>query len=55
MIVHIFRTDLRQVYSLEKLWSDAKRVNIPAERITLVTDPDQPLKKRPVRRATKSR
>lgn len=55
VIVHIFRTDLRQVYSLEKLWGDAKRVNIPVERITLVTDPDQALKKRPVRRATKSR
>ena len=55
MIVHIFRTDLRQVYTLEKLWGDAKRVSVPAERVTLVTDPDQTLKKRPVRRAIKSR
>jgi ribosome-associated protein len=55
VIVHIFRTDLRQVYTLEKLWGDAKRVKVPTERVTLVTDPDQTLKKRPVRRATKSR
>jgi ribosome-associated protein len=55
VIVHIFRTDLRQVYTLEKLWGDAKRVKVPTERVTLVTEPDQTLKKRPVRRATKSR
>jgi hypothetical protein len=55
VIVHIFRTDLRQVYTLEKLWGDAKRVSVPTERVTLVTDPDQTLKKRPLRRAIKSR
>jgi ribosome-associated protein len=55
VIVHIFRIDLRQVYTLEKLWGDAKRVKVPTERVTLVTDPNQTLKKRPVRRATKSR
>lgn len=55
VIVHIFRTDLRQVYTLEKLWGDAKRVKIPTERVTLPADTDQTLKKRPVRRATKSR
>jgi ribosome-associated protein len=55
VIIHIFRTDLRQVYTLEKLWGDAKRVKVPTERVALVTEPDQTLKKRPVRRATKSR
>jgi ribosome-associated protein len=55
VIVHIFRTDLRQVYTLEKLWGDAKRVKIPTERVTLPADTEQTLKKRPVRRATKSR
>ncbi|WP_447986525.1 ribosome silencing factor [Nitrospira sp. Nam74] len=55
VIVHIFRTDLRQLYTLEKLWGDAKRVKVPTERVALVTEPDQTLKKRPVRRATKSR
>jgi ribosome-associated protein len=29
VIVHIFYKPLREFYSLERLWSDAKRVRIP--------------------------
>lgn len=29
VIVHIFYEPLREFYSLERLWSDAKRVRIP--------------------------
>jgi iojap-like ribosome-associated protein len=54
VIVHIFRTDLRQVYMLERLWGDAKRVKIPAERVEVLSEPVQTTKKRPVRRAAKS-
>jgi ribosome-associated protein len=31
VVVHVFRSDVRGHYALEKLWSDAKRVRIPAE------------------------
>lgn len=55
VIVHIFRTDLRHVYTLEKLWGDAKRVKIPTERVTVLPEPVQTAKKRPPRRAAKSR
>ena len=55
VIVHIFRTDLRQIYTLERLWSDAKRVKIPTERVTVLPEPLGTAKKRPVRRAAKSR
>jgi ribosome-associated protein len=55
VIVHIFRTDLRRHYALEKLWGDAKRVKVPTEPATAVTEPVPKAKKPPVRRATKSR
>ncbi len=29
IIVHIFRSDIRQYYALEKLWSDAPQIPIP--------------------------
>ncbi|MDQ6733400.1 MAG: ribosome silencing factor [Nitrospirota bacterium] len=54
VIVHIFRTDLRQVYMLERLWGDAKRVKIPTERVAVLPEPVQTTKKRPARRAAKS-
>lgn len=54
VIVHIFRTDLRQHYALEKLWGDAKRIRIPSERVPLVPEPVPVIKKRPVRRALKA-
>lgn len=55
VIVHIFRTDLRQIYTLERLWGDAKRVKIPPERVTVLPEPVSTPKKRPARRAAKSR
>jgi ribosome-associated protein len=32
IVVHVFRTDIREHYGLEKLWNDAKRVRIPSDR-----------------------
>ena len=29
VIVHVFRTDVRSYYGLEKLWADARTVRIP--------------------------
>jgi ribosome-associated protein len=55
VIVHVFRTDLRQIYTLERLWGDAKRVKIPPERVTILPEPVQTAKKRIPRRAAKSR
>jgi len=32
IIVHIFRTDIRQYYALEKLWADAPQIPIPEHK-----------------------
>lgn len=32
IIVHVFYKPMREFYSLERLWSDAKKVRIPASR-----------------------
>jgi len=29
IVVHVFKTDIRQHYALEKMWSDAPRIPIP--------------------------
>ncbi len=29
IVVHVFKTDIRQYYALEKMWSDAPRIPIP--------------------------
>lgn len=34
VVVHIFRADIRGHYGLEHLWSDAKRVRLPAHPAT---------------------
>lgn len=31
VVVHVFQADIREHYGLEKLWSDAKTIKIPAE------------------------
>lgn len=32
VVVHIFLKDIREHYALERLWADARRVRLPAER-----------------------
>jgi ribosome-associated protein len=32
VVIHIFNEPLREFYSLERLWSDAKRVRIPRKQ-----------------------
>jgi ribosome-associated protein len=34
IIVHVFYKPMREFYSLERLWSDAKRLKIPALKIS---------------------
>jgi ribosome-associated protein len=31
VVVHVFRSDIRELYGLEKLWGDAKRVRLPVQ------------------------
>jgi len=31
VVVHVFRTGIREHYGLEKLWGDAKRVRLPLQ------------------------
>ena len=40
IIVHIFRSDIRQYYALEKMWADAPQINIPVSEHPL-TPPRQ--------------
>ena len=35
IIVHIFRSDIRQYYALEKMWADAPQITVP--------EPERPL------------
>jgi ribosome-associated protein len=49
VIVHVFRNDIREHYGLEKLWSDAKRVNLPAHQTTAGVTPLSRVKTRTVR------
>jgi ribosome-associated protein len=32
VVVHIFFIEVREYYALERLWADAKRVNVPRSR-----------------------
>jgi ribosome-associated protein len=50
VVAHVFRSDVRDHYALDKLWGDAKRLRVPAERVSVgaPTPPDS--KKRTVRR-----
>lgn len=49
VVVHVFRTDIRDHYGLEKLWSDATRVRLPAQKATPAAPPLRLTKKRSVR------
>jgi ribosome-associated protein len=35
IIVHIFRSDVRQYYALEKMWADAPQISIPESEQSL--------------------
>jgi ribosome-associated protein len=43
VIVHIFYGPIRDVYDLESLWSDARRVDLPAEVAAMVVPSGQPV------------
>lgn len=32
VVIHIFFKDVRDYYALDRLWADAKRVNVPKDR-----------------------
>ena len=46
VVVHVFRTDIREHYGLEKLWGDAKRVRLPAQQAAATVASWRPAKKR---------
>ena len=37
IVVHVFRSDVREYYGLEKMWSDAPRLSLPEEEVPLVS------------------
>lgn len=49
VVVHVFRTDIRNHYGLEKLWGDAKRVRLPAQLSTPALASLRPTKTRSAR------
>jgi ribosome-associated protein len=49
VVVHVFRSDIREHYALEKLWSDAKRVRLPAQKAADTITPLRPGKTRTAR------
>jgi ribosome-associated protein len=46
VVAHIFRADIREHYGLERLWSDAKRVRLPAVPASVPAAPAPLVKKR---------
>ena len=50
MIIHIFKTDIREYYGLEKMWSDAPQVPLP-EGDSPINQPPLYRKDRSTRRA----
>ncbi len=49
VVAHIFRTDTRQHYALEKLWSDARRVRLPDDMSSAPLASPRPVRKRSTR------
>ncbi len=49
VVTHIFRSDIRHHYGLEKLWRDARKVRTPAEPVTASSGPRQGTRPRTVR------
>jgi ribosome-associated protein len=43
VIVHVFYGPIRDVYDLESLWSEASRVDLPAEVAAMVVPSGQPV------------
>ena len=41
IVVHVFKTDVREHYGLEKMWSDAPHVAIPEEDLSQANPPAQ--------------
>ncbi|HQP91441.1 MAG TPA: ribosome silencing factor [Candidatus Omnitrophota bacterium] len=33
IVIHIFFKDVREYYALERLWADAKKINVPKDRV----------------------
>ena len=42
MIVHVFKTDIREYYGLEKMWSDAPQIPIPEQESPVSLPPQYP-------------
>lgn len=51
VIAHIFRSDIRTHYALEKLWGDAPRVRVPTPELSADKPVAGPLKRRRSMRA----
>lgn len=46
VVVHVFRTDIRAHYALERLWSDAKHVGLPDTPPVAAVAPTSPARTR---------
>lgn len=44
VVAHVFRSDIREHYGLEKLWIDAKRVRLPARLTETPIAPSTPVR-----------
>lgn len=52
VVAHVFRSDIREHYGLEKLWSDARRVRMPSVKRSAEAAPFQVTRKRSGRART---